>query len=184
MNTFHKLLSFQRDIFETNTSKGFWPEGRNKGEAVMLIITELSEAVESDRKKKRYDKEYNPVAHNQGDFFLGVFEKWCKDTVEDEMADTVIRLLDCAYGFAWELFEKNYDKESLQNFGHDVLRLNWYILLAFEEKTELHPGKDWGYALSAIVKFCEWYQIDIVQHVEWKLKYNKTRAYMHGGKSY
>lgn len=200
MDTFEKLMSFQQDIYNTNVLKGFWPEGRNKGEAVMLIISELGEAVEAHRIGKIASVYLESGNTNIGYLtstnlpeFISSFKVCIKDTLEDETADTVIRLLDTCYGFGFPLLSRDYRKETTGNFAHDVLRINWYILLAFEgrdrDDTEkqlwnsIHPGKDWGYALASIIALCEWYQIDIVQHVEWKLKYNKTRSFKHG-KSY
>jgi NTP pyrophosphatase (non-canonical NTP hydrolase) len=63
--------------------KGFWNQDRNVGEMLMLIVSELGEAVE---------------AHRKGEFGL---EK--KDTFEDELADTAIRLFDLCGGLGIDL---------------------------------------------------------------------------------
>ena len=39
-------------IHENNKAKGFWDKERNVGEMLMLVVTELSEAMESHRKNK------------------------------------------------------------------------------------------------------------------------------------
>ena len=56
----------------------------------MLCVSELSEALEADRKGRvaNLDKFDKGIAH--GD----IFETYIKDTFEDELADTVIRILD------------------------------------------------------------------------------------------
>jgi NTP pyrophosphatase (non-canonical NTP hydrolase) len=56
----------------------------------MLCVSELSEALEADRKGRvaNLDKFDQGIAH--GD----IFETYIKDTFEDELADTVIRILD------------------------------------------------------------------------------------------
>jgi NTP pyrophosphatase (non-canonical NTP hydrolase) len=54
-------------------SKGFWDEKKEIGTTLMLIVSELAEALEADRK---------------GDF----------DNFKEEIADTVIRIFDmCGY---------------------------------------------------------------------------------------
>lgn len=63
--------------------KGFWDKKRNVGEMLMLIVSELGEAIES---------------HRSGEFGLGR-----KDTFEDELADTAIRLFDLCGGLKIDL---------------------------------------------------------------------------------
>lgn len=100
-------------IYEANKLKGFWPEAhmqgdedciqeievwdgrthhtarahlpaRNVGEAIALITTELSEALEAHR-KKGLDGEGNLGLH--------------ASHFTEELADTIIRILDLARGF-------------------------------------------------------------------------------------
>ena len=104
-----------------------------------LVISELMEAVEADRKNRRFDKEKHKLgeyAECQGwltteEKFINVFNRYIKDTVEDELSDAVIRLLDLAglidislediYDFMKEPEYKDWDdalKEmSLERFG-------------------------------------------------------------------
>lgn len=69
--------------------KGFWDEQRNIGEALMLIVTELAEAMEAHR---RQDAE----------------------NFREELADTFIRLLDLCGGLGIDIEEEIYQK-SLRN---------------------------------------------------------------------
>ena len=64
----------------------------------MLVITELSEAVEADRKGKRANVGcFNVFSdYNRPAGYAFSFESTIKDTIEDELADAVIRLLDLA----------------------------------------------------------------------------------------
>ena len=85
-------------------NKGFYPEGEQKniGELLMLIVSELGEALEAHRKNKFsgdsleiYLKELNNP--NVGDC-SGIFEHYIKYTFEDELADAAIRIFDmCGY---------------------------------------------------------------------------------------
>lgn len=187
-----KELREQTDkIYLGNKERGFWEEGlnRNKGELVMLMITELSEAVEAHRKDRFAKLGTSCIdlldGHIETDqnYWSGTFSTKVKDSVEDEIADAVIRILDYCGGFSLPLIERDYRKESTRNFSHDVLRLTKYCIDAYHEDVEeISVGRDWGYVLAAIIKFCEWYNIDILKHVEWKLKYNATRPFKHGKK--
>ena len=186
LNHMKELIKLQEEIHSVNRTNGFWELGsdHDRGERVMLIVTELSEALEAHRKEHRtitnLSYEYQPSVEE----WLHDFKTYVKNSVEDEMADVVIRLLDYCRGFNVPLLEREYRKESTGNFGHDLLRLNWYCIEAYHgESTNWVSNKDWGYALAAILAFCEWWKIPIQRHVEWKLDYNKTRGYKHG-KSY
>lgn len=186
MTIFEQLIELAPECVKISTDHGFWEEGdkRNKGEMVALICSELYESLEGHRKGKicivRNDKHVEKFMEDEPNNWISWFKNHVKDTTADEIADAVIRILDYTYGWKLPVLVRDYSKESFGNYAHDLLRLNWYILLAFEEKFVIHPGKDWGYALAAIIKFCEWYNIDIVQHCKWKMRYNASRPHKHG----
>ena len=78
---------------QSSVKKGFWDKDREKGTILMLVVSELAEALEADRKNKYADLllgENIPV----GDTFERCFKAHIKDTFEDEIADTFIRLFD------------------------------------------------------------------------------------------
>ncbi|RWZ86764.1 MAG: hypothetical protein EO766_13235 [Hydrotalea sp. AMD] len=186
------LIKLGADIHRVNVEKGFWEDGasRNKGEMVMLIVSELGEAVEAHRKSRFVNYRSGEFAYvsrtaitEEGKFepklWAECFQSAIKDTLEDEIADTVIRILDYCQGFKIPLIEREYCKPSTGNFGQDVLRIVHYCICAYHEE----ESKDWGYILAAIQAFCSWYSINLLQHVNWKLTYNQFRPYKHG-KSY
>lgn len=100
------IKDIAKEIHQTACEKGFWDEQRNVGELLMLVTSELSEALEADRKgrfakiedyKKFHDKpEYEPLIKD-------AFQHFIKDTFEDEIADAVIRLFDLAEGMGIDL---------------------------------------------------------------------------------
>ena len=69
--------------------KGFWDRERNIGEALMLIVTELAEAMEAHR------------IQDQANF-------------REEIADSFIRLLDLCGGLKIDI-EEEIQKKSLKN---------------------------------------------------------------------
>jgi NTP pyrophosphatase (non-canonical NTP hydrolase) len=76
--------------------KGFWDEERNLGEALMLVVTELAEAMESYR--RRDDANFR-----------------------EELADTFIRLLDLCGGLKIDIeseIAKKYEKNKTRPYKH------------------------------------------------------------------
>jgi len=97
------LNELAKQVHEEVKEKGFWDKPRDTGTLLMLIVSELSEALEADR-KSRYAKledfnlcqNINQKNHTIGkdEFDKKSFEETIKDTFEDEIADTFIRLFD------------------------------------------------------------------------------------------
>ena len=74
---------------ETAREKGFWDQERNIGEALMLIVTELAEAMEAHR--------------IQDD-----------ENFKEELADTFIRLFDLCGGLNIDI-QKEIEKKAMKN---------------------------------------------------------------------
>ena len=90
-----KTLNQLRDeIHEYAISKGFWDKERETGTLLMLCVSELAEAMEADRNVLYADLEL--IEKDKENFidFKWSFENSIKDTFEDELADTIIRILD------------------------------------------------------------------------------------------
>lgn len=84
-------------LHSKSKAKGFWDEPRETGTLLMLIVSELSEALEADRKDKRADLlafTFREEDRANPEDFIVDFQQLIKDTFEDEIADTFIRLFD------------------------------------------------------------------------------------------
>lgn len=77
--------------------KGFWESDNfNVSEKLMLIVSEVAEAQEADRKGHHVDIG-NYVEKTGGFFEPKFFEQEVKNSFGDELADVIIRVLDlCA----------------------------------------------------------------------------------------
>ena len=105
-----KTLNQLRDeIHENAKNKGFWNKPREDGTLLMLCVSELAEAMEADRKGRfakvdRFEKKLKAsrvISENitidgltPEKSWTAKFEECIKDTFEDELADTIIRILD------------------------------------------------------------------------------------------
>jgi len=114
-----EINNIMKEIYQNNVKKGFWEEKRNVGEMLMLIVSELAEALEADRKDRRADlpsyfKYISGTFKYEGEE-LEAFQKYVKDTFEDELADTCIRVFDICEGLGIDLethirLKLNYNK--------------------------------------------------------------------------
>ena len=93
------LNEISQQIYEANKLKGFDVKKENLGQTLCLIHSEISEALEAVRKNRHADL---IAATNNGindldlddTIFKIVFDRYIKDSFEDEIADTFIRLMD------------------------------------------------------------------------------------------
>lgn len=96
------IKELSKEHHQIMIDKGFWKQQPNVGQNLMLIVSELSEALEAHRK--------DHFGYEQ------------KDTFEDEIADTLLRIFDMCEGMdidierqlKWKLeFNKNriFDKK-------------------------------------------------------------------------
>ena len=71
---------------------------KNIGELLMLVVSELGEALEAERKSLFPLWEMYQEMIDSGESFETAFRANIKDTFQDELADTVIRIADmCGY---------------------------------------------------------------------------------------
>lgn len=95
--TVKNLTESANEIFEANRAKGFWDSERNVGEMLMLVVSELGEAIEAHRKNQMMADKPRDIFTNEW------FKENVKDTFEDEIADAVIRLLDMSGGLGIDI---------------------------------------------------------------------------------
>lgn len=96
------LISYIDRAHQTAKEKGFHedqPSAQKKQRMLALIISELGEAMEAMRKNKRAEPlKYISLINSEGyettEKKAGAFEQLVKDTLEDEIADTMIRIFD------------------------------------------------------------------------------------------
>lgn len=88
-------------VHQNAVDKGFWEGERKIGELLMLVTSELAEALEADRDGYYSTPSYLTKASLMGQEdkeFKLLFIKTVKNSFEDEIADAVIRLFDLAEG--------------------------------------------------------------------------------------
>lgn len=100
-NLIQGINNLSNEIHENNVAKGFYENPKNIGEMLCLIHSEVSEALEADRKSNFADwtQDVPPIIHPEqldDNEYKKVFESAIKNTFEDELADILIRVMDLA----------------------------------------------------------------------------------------
>lgn len=88
-----------KEVHQNAKNHGFFDSEKNIGEMLALIHSEVSEALECDRKDKYFKKLQLPLINYEQlpDLTFQVqFANDVKDTFEDELADIMIRVMDLA----------------------------------------------------------------------------------------
>lgn len=154
----------------------------NIGQSIMLIVTELSEAVEADRiKRYAYNMDILLLEENKKSFYVW-FENFVKDSLEDEITDTYLRLYDlCGYlkitpnivagTVNWRT---SNTADMIREISIKVLNLNPEYPRDSDFKTNL------GHIFLYLDAFCSKKDINIEKHLVAKMKYNKKRENLHG----
>ena len=185
------LNRYAKDCHQRAVAKGFWDETHSVGHYLMLVVSELSEAVEADRIgkwAKLTPDTIDTLKRIAGAPYAQEFLREVKDRVEDEIADAVIRLLDLL-GWMIEngtpLVGIDYVRGEFENtippkdLTDALLRVvcSSVLPLSFCSTLEavLAPIK-------SLEQLCDHLGIDLMAHIDLKLKYNETRPALHGKK--
>lgn len=127
---------------------------RDKFELLALVISELSEALEGERKDLMDDH----LTHRK--------------MAEVEMADTVIRLLDFAGGFGYILLPQKVPQGVSENKAAAIFH---FMAQVVELRDPANTYKI-GYIIGHIGNYCDKHGYDLWRAVNEKLEYNKTRV--------
>ena len=173
--------------YKTACEHGFHDKELSNEHLLCLVISELMEAVEADRKGKHADREsfkssYEDEEPHDDVNFKYCFEKYIKDTISDELSDAVIRLLDLAglRGISLELANGDIDDciEDLaeackdETFTESIYSIST-LPVRYDGIFDFSiTVNDMILSIFGLAKHLD---IDLLWHIEQKQKYNELR---------
>lgn len=157
---------------------GFWEEKNSTEHCLMLIVTEISEAVEAHRNGKIHDFEtfdkYNGSISDEE-----CFERFIKDSVADEMADVAIRLFDLAG--AWGIdFGKMQPCRYFRAYNKFSFTENAFGLVKGLSRTQIAIEKRVQFGIAYVFEWAKSLHVNLPWHINAKMKYNENRPPKHG----
>lgn len=194
------LNRLRDEAYQNAVEHGWHDEDLSTEHFLCLVISELMEAVQAERKGKRSDvAKFNEWQGNNIPFseetrvrrFQEDFEAYIKDSVEDELSDVCIRIFDLAgllgvsflgVKFPLKIRDEIYKYKSQKTFTewcYDLTRFignynSWHITTLDFFVNILQEV----FIMSKIKGF------DLLLHIEQKMKYNRTHPRMHGNNKF
>ena len=197
-----KLASLAEDAFKIADKHGFYPEDTDISTALMLIITEMSEAVQADRKNRHGSVEDYESEIQMGRDFPTAYKNSLEGTVESEFADIAIRILsllgwmnsktpiklksDSILADEYEIGKIQYKIQNTINKGSiakDLFRLIGRFSWLIDNGTcSWFVSDTLQGILMRLFSIAHNHNIDLMEHIKLKMKYNESRPYLHGCK--
>ena len=188
MELWDKLSSWAKAIHENACAHGWHDEKKPDDHWLCMVMTEVAEAVEADRKGRRFTsenrQEYEMRLDAVGDsreVTITAYESCIKGTLEEEFADIVIRILDFVYekygeAMTWspKAMISHHHHSSFTESAFRLVRLMTYAATPEVLSMIVLYMYDWADCLG----------VDLDYHIVAKMKYNECRPYKHNNKKY
>lgn len=188
------LETLSKQAFESAMNNGFY-HGTGTTFHLMFIIVEMSEVLQADRKDR-----HGSIEDYESEIKIGMdiptaYRNTLEGTVESEFADIAIRILSLLGSIMDS--EKVYimeDEELIDEyklaefiFGFDLVE-DLYKLIEKMGVCDLDDSPNWYLVkhlqeiLVDIFAIAHSNNINLMEHIRLKMKYNETRPYLHGYK--
>lgn len=190
-----KLNELRDKAYQNAVVHGWHEEDKSDSHWLCLVISELMEAVEADRKNRHASvkffnhsidyalRELHLTKQDFSNYFFNSYKENIKGSVEEELADACIRILDLAGLRNTDLDDFDYEGSDTMDYsGMSFTEAMFHISRMATNK--FYTGEFIALLLNEIFAFCQDREIDIFWHIEQKMKYNELRPYKHGNKNY
>lgn len=180
------LNELRDKAYQCAVAHGWHEEEYSNEHFLCLVISELMEAVEADRSEKHTNRDifeyYMKQRRRDDEEFMYAFKHDIKDSVEDELADACIRMLDLAGLRGYDLDSFDYEGSDTEDYSDMTFTESMFRICVYV--TDNFYRDEPFILLNEIFAFCRDRNIDIFWHIKQKMKYNELRPYKHGDKNY
>lgn len=200
--THKELASLAEDAFKNGYRHGFYTESTEMETVLMLIVTEMAEAVQADRHNRHGSIEDYKNEIQMGRDIPTAYRNSLEGTVESEFADIAIRILSLLGWMNSKTSIKLKSDSSLAD-KYEVTKIQCRVRNIINKgsiaKDLYRLNRDFGDFVDN--EYCSWFvsdtlqdilmrvfaiahnnNIDLMEHIKLKMKYNESRPYLHGCK--
>lgn len=189
------LNELRDKAYQCAVKHGWHEDNLSDEHFLCLVISELMEAVEADRKgmhanRKQFES-YMNLKERTDDEFIYAFKYDIKDSLEDELADACIRLLDLSGLRGISLSSVPFPFHHRKEYKEERSKLTFTEWVYDVVRPIARYNKDnypIGYLFIGVLQelFCkaEIMGFDLLWYIKQKMKYNELRPYKHGDKCY
>ncbi len=188
------LKQFITKAYDNAKAKGFYKPDLDINQALMLIITEMGEAIQAHRHNRHGSiEDYNK--------WLGVseeqaYEESLEGTVESEFADVALRIMSllgwynsqniiCLMNDTELKKTEEFHKVEFEH-GNYSLPTAMYLIITRITYFPFSCSPQWMNTLRLqdilvqVFALAHAEGIDLVEHIKLKMQYNESRPYLHG----
>lgn len=195
-----QINEWVKKAYDNAVKHGWHEEEKSNAHWLMMVCTEVAKAVQADRKGHYMDDldEEGLKTVLANDHGGSLFNKYYADTiegkVESELADICIRVFDlmgvcnieAKDGFSTFDNEVKYAKQ--HSFTENAIMVTRTIVscntTASRSENEEMFFVLYVSVLASVFEWAEALGIDLIQHINLKMRYNESREYHHGNKQY
>lgn len=191
MNT-EELNALKERAHKTAVEHGFCEEGKSDAYYLGLVMSEMGEAINADRKGWHARPDFFTEDITDGYPFRDAFMRYIMDSLEDKIANIVIRLLDFAGMKGYKLQNAKEESETsssviIEMFAENGLpgtlfHLNGVLSDALDENITDAAVSMIIYVISDCFKKMTGSDKDLWWFVERKIGYNEVRPKLNGKK--
>lgn len=189
------LKQFMTKAYENTKAKGFYKPDLDINQALMLIITEMSEAIQASRHNRHGSIEgYNTYLEVSDEHVA--YEESLEGTVESEFADITLRIISllgwydsqntiCLMNDTELKKTEEFHKVEFEH-GNYCLPTAMYLIITRITYFPFSCSPAWMNTLRLqdilvqVFALAHAEGIDLVEHIKLKMKYNESRPYLHG----
>ena len=174
-----KLQKLAKEIYEIAVAHGWHEDAKPNGLWMALVVSEVAEAIEADRKKRKANSKMFEILVKLRLPYKWVYGKCIKGSIEEELADVVIRLLDYINMRWGDKYDWWYNPSCFR-IPDDFPVAAWKLV-----KEHLNEGSmNARDSIQYVIEWADKLNIDLEEHIKLKMRYNSLRSYKHGGKKY
>lgn len=190
-----ELKTMAKQAYESAKDKGFYQNGYDATFYLMFIIVEMCEVLQADKKDRHGSIEDYESEIEMGRDITTAYKNTLEGTVESEFADIAIRILSLLGDIMdSEKIELMEDEDLTAEyklakfiFGFDLVE-DLYRLIEKIGVCDLDDSPNWYLVkhlqeiLIDIFAIAHSNNINLMEHIKLKMKFNESRPYLHGYK--